>query len=184
MRDDHLFPQDDRASLPPASHVSSSSVRRGRSRTGSAGRPRWRHPPDEILATVRAIVDSGGRPAAQAATLAADLGWTELVDDLRAALGRHGAGAAVAEALWRLGVPAHDLTPALLATVEGSPWSAEAVQVLVTIGATTTAPQLARLAERDRSVAYHDSPHVMAWEDERIRADLRAAAATLASTPE
>ncbi|MET7399318.1 hypothetical protein ABZS66_38135 [Dactylosporangium sp. NPDC005572] len=127
-------------------------------------------------------MDFGGATA-QAATLAADLGWTELVDDLRAAFGRRGAGArvAIAEALWRLGVPAHDLMPTLLATVEDGIRSAEAVQALVTIGATTIAPQLTRLAERDRSVAYDDRPHAMAWKDERLRADLRAAAATLVS---
>ncbi|MFF5233277.1 hypothetical protein [Dactylosporangium sp. NPDC000521] len=140
-----------------------------------------RHPPDEILATVRAIVDSGGQPAAQAATLAADLGWTELIDDLRAAFGRHltSGRPAIAESLWRLGVPAHDLAPALLDTVEDGLWSAEAAQALVTIGATTAAPQLARLADRARSVAYNSGPHTMAWRDEQLRADLRAAAATL-----
>ncbi|WP_432973477.1 hypothetical protein [Dactylosporangium sp. CA-233914] len=136
-------------------------------------------PVDKILATVRSIAGQGGLSAGLSASLAADLGWTELIDDLLVALDSTTDPAPVAEALWRLGVPADDLTPRLLAAVEDGLRSAEAVQALVTIAATKAAPRLDRLAERDRSVVYDHRPHIMVWCDDHLRSDLRAAAATL-----
>src|SRR4051812_20562531 len=46
-----------------------------------------RHPPAEVLATVRAILHFGEAPASQAAALVAELGWTELVEDLSSSFG-------------------------------------------------------------------------------------------------
>nr|BFE59560.1 hypothetical protein GCM10020063_040860 [Dactylosporangium thailandense] len=141
-----------------------------------------RHPPSEVLANVRAILHFGEAPASQAAALIAELGWTELVDDLSISFGRRGhwGKAAIAEALWRLGRPAPDLVPVLLDTIEDGVWPFEAVSALVTIGATTAVPRLTQLAEQDRAMRIDFDWPEMAWRDERLRADLRAAAATLA----
>jgi hypothetical protein len=141
-----------------------------------------RHPPAEVLATVRAILHFGEAPASEAAALIAELGWTDLVEDLSISFGRHGhwGKAAIAEALWRMGRPAPDLAPVLLDTIEDGVWPGEAVSALVTIGATTAVPRLTQLAEQDRAMLLRFDWPEMAWRDERLRADLRAAAATLA----
>ncbi|MET7403566.1 hypothetical protein ABZS66_59845 [Dactylosporangium sp. NPDC005572] len=138
------------------------------------------HPPAEVRATIREIMVDGGAGGGEAALLAAELGWDWLTDAIRdLAHGEHDWSApAAAEALWRLGAAkAEELTPALVTVVEHGVRPAEAVRALVAIGARAAAPHLTRLAERDRAVAYDYRPHRMVWDDERLRAELRAAAA-------
>ncbi|MEV4639482.1 HEAT repeat domain-containing protein [Actinoplanes sp. NPDC049548] len=111
------------------------------------------------LPTLYAVLTAGGPRAALATTVVTDLaggtgGWRGEMrvwePDLRALLGDASAGVGAAGALWRLGVPAGELVPALVGAIERGRRVAAAIELLREMGADA---ELTDLAGRDVRLA-------------------------------
>ncbi|HEX6357614.1 hypothetical protein [Actinophytocola sp.] len=132
-----------------------------------------------VLPAVSAVLRAGGdRPRRAAAEFAADLREHSLEPVLTDLLTNRFVGVAAAVALWRLTGRAES-RPAVRALAEGWPDPDDAIAALLEMSATDTVDVLHELAERDERLALHSAGNDYIAEDERLRAKLREAVATL-----
>ncbi|GIE98013.1 hypothetical protein [Paractinoplanes rishiriensis] len=150
----------------------------------AAARVVWRAT-GEVLPILADVLRAGDNPVREAAALAAEIaavtpGWLgDLAPPLRAALRGEWGRVSAARALWLLGTDPADLVRPLLAAIDDGWGDDGGVALLVEMDARGAAAGLRRLADRDERVVRHGEEQEPAWRDERLRDELRAAAATL-----
>ncbi|WP_433789026.1 hypothetical protein [Actinoplanes sp. CA-252034] len=145
----------------------------------AAARVVWRATGDPavVLPAIEAALAADGWSVARAARVAAEVAPAagHLRPALRKALAEPRDAPDAARALWRHGEDPASLVEPLLAAVTHQHSGPDAVDLLVEMDARSASPGLAALAGQDGRLVTGGSWTEMVWDDERLRARLRAA---------
>ncbi|MGR6317357.1 HEAT repeat domain-containing protein [Micromonospora soli] len=133
---------------------------------------------DAVPPTVQAVLGTGWWAASAAADLVARFPEPQYEPALWKLLGERVGPVAPVRALWRIGVSPDDLAPLLVRLIEEGR-TRDVLPLLVEMEARSVLPALRDFAERDARVVTGGVYVDTAWEDERLRRDLRAAVAVL-----
>ncbi|MFE9688715.1 HEAT repeat domain-containing protein [Micromonospora sp. NPDC005806] len=133
---------------------------------------------DAVSPTVQAVLGTGWWAASAAADLVARFPEPGYEPALWKLLGERVGPVAPVRALWRIGGSPDDLAPLLVRLIEEGR-TRDVLPLLVEMEARSVLPALRDLAERDARVITGGVYVDTAWEDERLRRDLREAVAVL-----
>jgi hypothetical protein len=124
-----------------------------------------------VFATVRDVLAAGGVAAQAAAEMVTDRAWGDLEPLLREKLADRNCQIEAAGALVRLGVPASDMTEALVAGVDRGRTRA-ALAAIRGLRAVDTIPALEKLAAADRRLPMFHVHGRYVWDDEELNEDI------------